>query len=146
MALRGVYKKTGIVDNPVPLLCFWSDLWILYHILCISILGGYGTDVYLAFSFHFFLIQIYYFVISQIFLQNLDVLKIFITNSYIISSQMALSFLSNFIYLQSSWTYGHTNVYKFNNCFKFKISLKLQNFQFKKKFQCQNIFFYNFIH
>ena len=64
MDLRGVYKKTGIVDNPVPLLCFWSDLWILYHILCISILGGYGTDVYLAFSFHFFLIQIYYFVIS----------------------------------------------------------------------------------
>ena len=64
MDLRGVYKKTGIVDNPVPLLCFWSDLWILYHILCISILGGYGTDVYSAFSFHFFLIQIYYFVIS----------------------------------------------------------------------------------
>ena len=45
---------------------------------------------------------------------------------------MALSFLSNFIYLQSSWTYGHTNVYKFNNCFKFKFPYNCKIFNFEK--------------
>ena len=44
------------IFREIPLL-----LWILYHVL---VLGGYGTDEDLAFSFHFFLIQIYYFVIS----------------------------------------------------------------------------------